>query len=84
MVLTTSLLAIKVFKEAYIPLIAKNSLLLPLDTFLLNTSPLKHMLNIYHMIYFKKDQARVKALLDFINEVNAMTSAYMAKLGFKI
>lgn len=38
---------------------------------------------IYHPVRFKKNQAKVQALLDFDSEVNAMTPAYMARLGLK-
>lgn len=46
--------------------------------------PLEHILYIYHLMWFKKNQVKVQALLDSGNKVNTMTSVYMAKLGFKI
>lgn len=45
---------------------------------------LNHVLYIHHSLSFKKDQAKVQALVDFCNQVKAMTPAYTAKLGFKV
>ena len=40
---------------------------------------------IYYLVQFRKDKDKdVLALLDSGREVNAMTSAYMANLGFKV
>ena len=39
---------------------------------------------IHYPLYFQKDTAGVKALVDFGNEVNAMTPAYAAKRGLKV
>lgn len=48
------------------------------------TLPLKHILCIYYLIYFKKNQTKIKALLDSNNKINIMTPTYVAKLDFKI
>lgn len=63
-----------------------STITLNLETLALDNSTqlLKHMPYIYHIMYFKKDQAKVRALLDSDNKVNTMTSAYTAKLGLKI
>lgn len=39
---------------------------------------------IYHLIRFKKNQAKVKALIDFGSKVNIITLAYLAKLDLKV
>lgn len=39
---------------------------------------------IYHSVQFKKNQAKVQALLNFDNEVNIMILAYITRLGFKV
>ena len=39
---------------------------------------------IHYPLYFQKDIAGVGALVDLGNEVNAMTLAYVAKLGLKV
>lgn len=49
-----------------------------------STLSLEYVLCIYHLVWFKKDQVKVQALIDSNNEINAMTLAYAAKLGFKI
>lgn len=49
-----------------------------------STLPLECMPYIYHLVQFKKDQAKIQVLLDFSNKINAMTSAYIAKLDPKI
>lgn len=45
---------------------------------------LESLLYIYYPLQFKKDPAKVLALLDSSSEVNAKTPAYAAKLGFKV
>lgn len=69
----------KACKETYIFLVTKNTLLL-----LLNFPFFKYILCIYHLVRFKKDQAKILPLLDFGNGVNAITPAYTASLGLKI
>ena len=39
---------------------------------------------INYPLYFQKDIAGVRALVDLGSEVNAMTPAYTAKLGLKV
>lgn len=48
------------------------------------STPLKRVLYIYHPLYFKKDEAKIKALIDSNKEVNIMILAYVAKLGLKV
>lgn len=48
------------------------------------TPSLKHILCIYYPVWFKKNQAKIRALLDFADEVNAIVPAYMAKLSLKV
>lgn len=48
------------------------------------TLPLKHLLCIYHQVYFKKNQAKVQTFLDFDSKINSMTLAYMAKPCLKV
>lgn len=74
--------------KAYTPLIAENSLPLPLPL-LLNTPSLdifllKRISYIYHPVYFRKNQAKVQILLDSGSEVNVINSAYTAKLYLKV
>lgn len=59
---------------------------LSFDTLALNKPilPLKRVSYIHHPIRFKKYQAEVQALSSFNSEVNTMTLAYTAELGFKI
>lgn len=45
---------------------------------------LKHIPCIHYPVYFKKNQTKVQALLNFDNKVNAITPAYMAKLSLKV
>lgn len=49
-----------------------------------STQPLECISCIHYPVWFKKDQAKVQALLDSGNEVNAMTTAYAARLGLKV
>lgn len=44
----------------------------------------KHVPYIYYPLYFKKNKSNIKALINFNNEVNAITSIYIAKLGLKV
>lgn len=37
---------------------------------------------IYYSIQFQKDQAKIQILIDSGSEINAITPAYMSKLGF--
>lgn len=46
--------------------------------------PLKRILCIYYLLYFWKDIANIKALINSDSKVNIMTSAYISKLGLKI
>lgn len=46
--------------------------------------PLKRMLCIYYIIYFKKNQIEIQALNNSQNEVNVMTLVYVSKLGLKV
>lgn len=39
---------------------------------------------IYHLLWFKKDQIEVQALLDSNSKVNVMIPAYAVKLGLKV
>lgn len=48
------------------------------------TPPLKQVSDVFHLMRFTQDQTTILALLDFGNEVNSITPAYMAKLGLKI
>lgn len=45
--------------------------------------PLKYVPCIHHPMRFKKDQAKVQALLNSSSKVNAMNLVYTAKLGLK-
>lgn len=45
---------------------------------------LAHVRCIYYPVCFRKNQAKVWALIDSKREVNVMTSAYTSKLGFKV
>lgn len=74
----------KTCKETYISPTTENSFPLLLNTSLLVIFLFKGILCIYHPLYFKKNQAEVKALLDFSSETNAITPAYVTRLGFKI
>lgn len=68
------MLATRACKKTYISSVIENN---PL--FLL-----KHISYIYHLVWFKKDKAKIKALLNSNNEINAMTPVYAVKLGFKV
>lgn len=46
--------------------------------------PLKRMPYINYPVQFKKDQAKIQALIDFGNEINTIISIYAFKLGFKV
>lgn len=76
MVLATSTLMIKACKDAQVvaPVFA-------IDNF---TLPFEWILCIYYPVQFKKDQAKVQALINFDNEVNTMNLTYIVKLSFKI
>lgn len=46
--------------------------------------PLERVSCIYYPVQFKKDQTKVRALIDSSSEVNAMTPTYTKKLGLQI
>lgn len=56
------------------------------ESLALNNSvlPFERMPYIHYQVRFKKNQAKVLALLDSDSEVNVITLAYAAKLGFNI
>lgn len=64
---------------------ADHAVVLGLQTPILDNStlPLKHVLCIYYPLYFKKDQPKIQALIDFGSKVNAMTPAYAKQLGLQ-
>lgn len=43
---------------------------------------LELILCIYYLILFEKNKTKIKTLIDFGNEINAMTPVYVSKLGF--
>ena len=45
---------------------------------------LEQVLCIHYLLRFQKDIAGIRALVDLGSEVNAITLAYIAKLGFKV
>lgn len=45
---------------------------------------LKLILCIYYLVWFKKNQAKYQALLNYDSKINAITPAYITKLGFKV
>lgn len=47
-----------------------------------STMLLKYVLYIYYLIWFKKNQTKTQTLIDFSNNVNAITLVYLKKLGF--
>lgn len=44
----------------------------------------EYILYIYHLIKFKKKQAKILALIDFKSKVNVMTPIYVSKLNLKL
>lgn len=46
--------------------------------------PLNRVPCIHHLLWVKKDQAKVQVLLDSSNDVNSMTLAYAANLSLKV
>ena len=46
--------------------------------------PLERVPYIHHPLYFQKDLQETRALIDLGSEINAMTPAYAAKLGFEV
>lgn len=62
----------------------KNTVVILASTVNNFTLPLEHVPHIYYQVYFIKNQAKIKALLDSGNKVNIITLVYKAKLGFKI
>lgn len=79
MVLVSSLLMTETSMEA------EHAVVLGLETPILDSStpPLKHILCIYYPLYFRKDQPKIQALIDFGSKVNAMTPAYAKQLGLQ-
>lgn len=67
------------YKKAYIPPVVENNL-----PFSLDTPPLERVLYIYELIWLKKNWAELKTLVDFSNEVNTMTPAYIDRLSLQI
>lgn len=67
----------KACKKAYILTAAKNNL-----SFLLTALLLEQVSYINYLLYFKKDQAKFQALINFGNKINIITPAYKQKLGF--
>lgn len=53
-------------------------------TFNNTTLLLERILYIYYLVLFKKGQTNIKALINFNNEVNIMTSTYTKKLDFQM
>lgn len=49
-----------------------------------STLLLKYLSYIYYSMQFKKNQAKIQALLNSGSEVNIITPAYTTRLGFKI
>lgn len=44
---------------------------------------MKRVLYIYHLPHFWKDLRKTRAFIDLSSKINAMTLAYVAKLGLK-
>lgn len=64
----------KTYKEAYVVTPVSDSFI----------SPLKCIPYIHYLVWFKKDQVEVQVLINSDNKINAMTTAYAAKLGFRV
>lgn len=60
-----------------IDLIVTSSFKVPVPD--ISTLQLKHIVYIYYLLYFKKDQAKIQALINSSNGFNIMTSAYAKK-----
>lgn len=45
---------------------------------------LERVLCIHHLLYFRKNMYKTRALINSTNKVNTMIPAYAAKLGLKI
>lgn len=45
---------------------------------------LEHVLYIYYLIRFKKNQAESQALINYNNKINAMIPIYIKRLGVQI
>lgn len=80
-ILATSTLIIKTCKKTYTPRATENSLLFPYAFHILL---FEHATCIHYLFYLKKNQTKVRALLDFDSEVTAMALAYATNLGLKI
>lgn len=52
--------------------------------FTITALPFKHILCIYYLIKFKKNQVKIWALLNFGSKVNAISPAYTTNLGLKV
>lgn len=48
-----------------------------------STLPLERVPCIHYPLYFRKDQREIQALIDFGNEINVMTPAYVKRLPEK-
>lgn len=46
--------------------------------------PLKCVLYIHYLVYFRKNKSNINALINFKGEVNIITPFYAIKLGFRI
>lgn len=75
-----SILTIETCEKAYISSAIKNSLLL---LFAFNIFLFKYILCIYYLLYFRKDQVKIQALIDFGSKFNAMISVYVERLKLK-
>lgn len=53
------------------------------NTFSFNTFLLKCMPYIYYPVQFKKDQANIQALLDFVSKIHIINPVYIARLRLK-
>lgn len=71
-------MTIEACREAYTLPAAKNIVLL-----LLSIPLLEYVSCIYYLLYFKKNQTKIQALINSGSEVNAMTLIYTARLRLK-
>lgn len=66
------------------PTLKKSIVDLKIPISITNTpSPLESILYIYHLVQFKKDQAKTQVLINSSNKVNAMTPAYIKRVGLQ-
>lgn len=80
-VLATSLLKTIASMEADLAVVFSLEVSISVANSLLS---LKYILCIHHPMRFKKDQAKIQALLDSGSEVNPITLACAARLGLKV